>query len=248
MQGQVYEQLTFFPAGSPASRSVLPASAEAARMTVTSGRKCFELSKKSGPVGCLERMLLGSSIWNSTMRLLTWKARVTKQRRLYFQLAVSELPTAGIGCGLLPTLMTQGLKVHTAKGSYPIDPTMLPTPTAIDAGSGRVNRSLSPHASARPTLALAARLCLLPAPMVNDATNASLPRALLKRKSGLAKSAAEYCYQTGVGSRLNPLYVAEMMGFPIDWTISPFLRGADTRSKASETPSSRRYFYKSLNR
>ena len=182
------------------------------------------------------------------MNLLTWKLKGTRSKRMYFQLAVSELPTAGIGCGLLPTLMTQGLKVHTAKGSYPIDPTMLPTPTAIDAGSGRVNRSLSPHASARPTLALAARLCLLPAPMVNDATNASLPRALLKRKSGLAKSAAEYCYQTGVGSRLNPLYVAEMMGFPIDWTISPFLRGADTRSKASETPSSRRYFYKSLNR
>lgn len=32
-------------------------------------------------------------------------------------------------------------------------------------------------------------------------------------------------YQTGTTSQLNPLFVAEMMGFPPDWTVSPFLNG-----------------------
>ena len=91
MKPQVYEQLTLFPVASHdrASRSALLGSKEAVQMTVISGQKCCELSKRSGPVGCLERMLLGSSIWNSTMRLLTWKAKVTKQQRLYYELAVS---------------------------------------------------------------------------------------------------------------------------------------------------------------
>lgn len=32
-------------------------------------------------------------------------------------------------------------------------------------------------------------------------------------------------YQTGSTSQLSPLFVAEMMGFPLDWLVSPFLRG-----------------------
>lgn len=68
---------------------------------------------------------------------------------------------------------------------------MLPTPTAIDAGSGRMNRSPSPNASERPTLAMAAKIGLLPTPTVNDATNASLPASLSTRKSGIAKLAMQ---------------------------------------------------------
>jgi hypothetical protein len=31
--------------------------------------------------------------------------------------------------------------------------------------------------------------------------------------------------QIGTDSQLNPLFVAEMMGFPTDWTILPFQNG-----------------------
>lgn len=55
MNGQVFEQLTLFPGDSHASRLVLPGSEEAVKMTVTSGRKCLELSKRSSPVGWLEK-------------------------------------------------------------------------------------------------------------------------------------------------------------------------------------------------
>ena len=75
MSVQDYEQLTLFPADSPASPSPLPGSVEARRMTVTSGLKCSESLENCGPVGSLVRMLLESSIWRSTQCSLTWKKK-----------------------------------------------------------------------------------------------------------------------------------------------------------------------------
>ena len=58
MNGQDFEQLTLFPADSPASPFLWPGSGEARKMTVTSGRRCCGLLKNSSPVGLLARMLL----------------------------------------------------------------------------------------------------------------------------------------------------------------------------------------------
>ncbi len=182
--------------------------------------------------------LIGRTDWFSTRCALTWKMQATRSGRLYFRLLLSALPTAGTGCGLLPTVQTQGLKVCNAKGRMEFMPLeLLPTPTAIDAGSGRINRSLSPNASERPTLAMAAKLGLLPTPTANDARNVSLPASQSVRKSGIVKVAMQSGkYRTGTGSRLNPRYVAEMMGFPPNWTESPFRHGAGNLSKHSEMP------------
>lgn len=57
MGEQVEGQLTLFPEDSPASRSPLPGSKEARRMTATSGQKWLGLSKNFGPLGLLEKML-----------------------------------------------------------------------------------------------------------------------------------------------------------------------------------------------
>ena len=43
-----------------------------------------------------------------------------------------------------------------------------------------------------------------------------------ENQDSLTKRARE---QTGKTSQLNPQFVAEMMGFPTDWTILPFLSG-----------------------
>lgn len=78
---------------------------------------------------------------------------------------------------------------------------------------------------------------LLPTPTVNDATNSSLPASQVKRKSGLPRMAMQSDeYQAGTTSRLNPLYVIEMMGFPVNWLVSPFLRGVGNPSKHAATP------------
>lgn len=104
-------------------------------------------------------------------------------------------------------------------------------------GSGRINRSLSPGAADRPTIALAARIGLLPMPTANDATNSSLPASQVKCKSGSPRMVMQSDeYQAGTTSRLNPRYVIEMMGFPASWLISPFLRGAENPSKHAATP------------
>lgn len=72
---------------------------------------------------------------------------------------------------------------------------------------------------------------LLPTPHASDASRGG------QKVTGLPKTAMQSDeYRTGTGSRLNPLYVAEMMGFPVNWLVSPFLGGAGKPSKPAETP------------
>ena len=97
MSEQGYEQLTLYQGDSPVNRSPSPGSAEARMMTVTSGRKCSELSRSSGPLGLLEKTLLESSIWRSTRCYLTWRPKATPQGRLLFRLAVSMPRIGGTG-------------------------------------------------------------------------------------------------------------------------------------------------------
>ena len=156
---------------------------------------------------------------------------------------------------------------------------LLPTPTAIDSGTGRMNKSQSPNAKERPTIALAAKMGLLPTPMSTDIHhgkrvkelkaaggdtfhsrangetrpngltdfldfNGLLPtprankvngldlnnEALANRDKGnleeaVAKIVTSCPPTDGATSQLNPLFVEEMMAFPLDWLVSPFLGG-----------------------
>ena len=106
MKKQDFEQLPLFPEDSPVSRSPSPGSEEARKMTVTSGRKCSASYGKSGPLGSLVRTCLESSIWHSTRCFLTWKRKVTKDRRSLFQLAASMPRTNGSGSLFWPTPST----------------------------------------------------------------------------------------------------------------------------------------------
>lgn len=54
-----------------------------------------------------------------------------------------------------------------------------------------------------------------------------------ENQDSLTKRARE---TTGQTSQLSPLYVEEMMGFPRNWTASPFLNGDENQSKPTETP------------
>ena len=142
MKRQDCEQLTLFREVFPASRSALPGSEEARRMTVTSGLKCLELYRNSSPLGLLARMLLGSSIWRSTQCYLTWKISGTPAKRLLFRLVPSTPRTGGTGAPLWPTITTfdaacGGLKgkeytgtCHAMKLIQAVK--MFPTPIATD--------------------------------------------------------------------------------------------------------------------
>ena len=104
------EELTFSPAGSHdrASHSLSPGSEKARKMTVTSGLRCLELYSLQSPGGSLLKMLaaslLGTKGWFSKLCYLTWKEKVTKSRRLLFQLVPKTPATGGTESGLLRTL------------------------------------------------------------------------------------------------------------------------------------------------
>ena len=118
----------------PVNRFQLPESEKEPKMTATCGPKCSELFGLFDPVGSWARtftgLLVGRTGWYSNRCALTWKRKVTKFNRMYFQLAVSALHTKGTGHGLLPTVQTQGLKMceNGKTKFYPVG--FLPTPTA----------------------------------------------------------------------------------------------------------------------
>ena len=63
---------------------------------------------------------------------------------------------------------------------------------------------------------------LLPTPKAQEAKgNASRDRG----KRNLTDEIAKKYNPDGATSQLNPLFVEEMMGFPPDWLVSPFLAG-----------------------
>lgn len=156
------EKSTCSPEDFRASHFQQPVNEKVQPITVTSGRKCLEQFGKLVPDGSwaktFSELLIGREDWFSNVCTLTWKLRGTRSRRSYFQLVASTPNTCDIECGLLPT------------------------PTATDKGSGRMNRSLSPGAASRPSIALAARLGLLPTPTANDAKNATLPKSQKSRR------------------------------------------------------------------
>jgi hypothetical protein len=62
-------------------------------------------------------------------------------------------------------------------------------------------------------------------------------REYVNPKSWEAYSATKMITQeTGKPSQLNPHFVEEMMGFPKNWTVSPFQNGEESQSKHTETP------------
>ncbi len=168
--------------------------------------------------------------------------------RFLFQLAVSERRTRGTGYGsLLPTVQTQGLKVCDKNGKTKfMDVSLLPTPTAQDFKRRGPN-------SKQQGLPEAAYKKILPTPTARSYKNGSkITDERSRRKisqgwamelndlavSGLLPNPTrrddalcnipvmigQHCQQNdGKTSQLNPLFVEDMMGYPLMWTTLPFL-------------------------
>ncbi len=173
MNPQGYEQLTLFPADSldPASRSVLPGSAEARMMTVTSGLRCLELSRNSGPLGSLVKMLLGSSTWHSTRCYLTWKPSATPAGRLLFRLVPSTPRTGGTDARLWPTRIGRWKANIQGPDGQPI---LWETPIASDGA----NRQFYRNSRGEPNLS--GMVKLWPTPTARDFKGANSARHLMR--------------------------------------------------------------------
>lgn len=148
---------------------------------------------------------------SSTPSATILNVRDIPSNRSLFQLAVSERHTNVIGYGsLLPTVQTQGLKVCDKDGKTRfMDLSSLPKQW-IKYGD------------------------LLPTPVASDHTGSCTIRKMTKsngapRTDSLRNMPAVIGMD---GDRLNgrvfqlsPLFVEEMMGYPLMWTTLPFLTG-----------------------
>lgn len=92
-----------------------------------------------------------------------------------------------------------------------------PTPTAIDTGSGRYNKSDSPNAAKRPTLAMMARKNLWPTPTTGDGRGRRTSKKA-KEKFHSGPTLLEAIHGDRPGGKLNPDWVEWLMGWPVGWT------------------------------
>ena len=167
--------------------------------------------------------------------------------RCLFRLVPSVPRTEGTVSGLLPTPIASDFKVRgpgSQQKGLPeiIREVLLPTPTATEIHhrqrverwkrQGRTSMHETEDGEKNPN-GLTDFLDfhgLLP----------TLEHIGRKGKNPRQGGLPDFFAQTGRSFQLNPLFVAEMMGFPVNWTVLPFLPGGSSPSRDMETPSSPR--------
>jgi hypothetical protein len=150
----------------------------------------------------------------------------TKYNRMFFQLQVSTHHTNDTEFGLLPT------------------------PKTVDNHSQRPltngqNISKTTGTKYGINLVQMAEAGLLPTPSAYDWNTAQRQekykeRQQLQKEKGVnlhypLKQMVMDINPNGKTSQLSPQFVMEMMGFPTDWTLLPFLNGEQNQSKQEET-------------
>jgi len=187
----------------------------------------------------------------------------TRFNRIFFQLRASTLPISETESGLLlktpcvadsysenlskkeqkfgnsGTLAQEVQSGFIERRGY-----MLPTPVSSDVEGGVSSpRQIKMHnnrwvrVSDNTGTQFGAKMRdvaqMLPTPKSQEARgNASRDRG----KFNLTDEVSKMHEHDGTSSQLNPLFVEEMMGFPENWTLLPFLNGAQSPSKPTETP------------
>jgi len=244
-------QLIFSQEDSLANHTPKPGSDSAKKMTDISGQKCCEQLERLNQVGLWAKMftalLIGMEGWYSTKCNLTWKLKGTKYGRFYCQLFPSTHPTEGTEFGLLPTVTamdstnaTATMKstqvkegsMHSVTLTRAMTMGMLPTPMASDATTGSI---IGKNDIYRETSGL-------PRKVNQNGKDGSVGLArLIKLTKGRMGDVPSYIQDTmkigdGKPSQLSPQFVLEMMGFPTDWTLLPFLNGETNQSKQEEMP------------
>ena len=178
--------------------------------------------------------------------------------RCLFRLVPSVPRTGGTGYGLLPTPMARDCSPRGANSLQKglpeiIREMLLPTPTATEIhhrqrverwkSQGRTSMHGAEDGEKNPN-GLTDFLDfhgLLPTPTARDWKGApTLEHFARKGKNPQQGSLPDFFAQAGRSFQLNPLFVAEMMGFPVNWTVLPFLPGGSSPSRDTGTPSSPR--------
>ena len=218
-------QLMLFAGDTHANLLAMPGSDKARKMTATYGRNIAVLSKASGPLGSLEKTLLGTSAWASTMCFLTWKHLATPQGRLLFRLVPSMPDTDATEFGLWATPRANDAE---KTGNLAPDPRnglpmqvqqMWMTPNAtIRDGKQSPGSQLSLAKKVKGWRKDGLRM--LPTP--TRAMHKGSSKNSMTRKTGQSRLTKRLDYTVEGGEiqngRLNPTWVEWLMGFPEGWT------------------------------
>lgn len=188
---------------SPASRFPLPGDEEALQMTVTSGRKCLESSKSLPPLGCLEKMLLGSLTWASKRRFLIWKKQDMKSGSSYYLLSPSVRGMRGNGYSLPDTYPTPLASIGKMNVSTALIGRMKKT--------GTLKKLNSTGALWNPNL----QMRVFCTPEVMEQTGTVFHEPETEEQRGLFTEVVDISMKQ---HKINPEWVEWLMGFPIGWT------------------------------
>jgi hypothetical protein len=217
-------KLMFLPEDSLANPIQSQESDLVKKMTAISGQKCLERLEKLNHVGLWEKtfvgLLVGMEGWYSTKCKLTWKIKDMKYNRFLFQLQVSTLRTEGTEFGLLPTPTASAIGEQQSKNQIHISKDGVAKPIRESGIKGNSNLYA--------TLQFRG---MLPRPQASDFQ----PRWKTENWKGESDLPSVIKGINGTHSHLSPHFVMEMMGFPTDWTLLPFLNGERSHSKQEET-------------
>jgi len=228
---------TVLSAGVPC-RPVLPGSAEALRMTVGSGRQCSMWLEQSSPLGAFSKILLASSRWANSMEYCyVWNRLDTRFGLSAFQLTRLGLNTSDTESSLLGTPdASHALGPNGQESSLKntLDRMALwRTPTRQIGERGAMDgekRLENGHCMSIQDQVANPRLW--PTPTVpNGGRRNPEGTSITGRKPDGGKAQMdlrEYAIRTQECSgSLNPRFVEQLMGFPIDHTV---LKRSATRS------------------
>lgn len=258
------EQLMCLQVDSHANHTALPENEKAKKMSAIYGRKCLELYEKFPRHTLWGKtfmgLLIGTGDWFSTRCKLTWKMKGTKYNRLYFQLVAKTPPIKESEFGLLPTPRAMEVIEHPMKQAARLkDRTgnklnnlssaakygMLPTPTTMDNMAPKTDKAIIKEMTiTRPGRTQLSNLRdvvarqMMPTPSTRDykGTNGEEHMENGTGRKHLDQLPNRLKFQHGIDGQLNPRFVAEMMGFPPNWTELPFLSGETKALKDMVTP------------
>lgn len=154
--------------------------------------------------------------------------RITETDGFYLPTPVSSDGTSGgiIGAndtyketknGTLRKYNGQGTNGSLGLGRYV---KFFPTPTTVDAGTGRFNTSVG-SSNARPTLAMMAKKSLWPTPNASDSRDrGNMSNPAIRRRAEIGKQLNLSMVVHPTSGKLSPDWVEWLMGFPIGFTVS----------------------------
>ena len=230
MNEQDYEQLTLFPADSPASRFPWQESKKEKGTIVTYGLRCSELSESCARVALSVKTFLESSRLPPGKWSRIWRRQGITSSCSNLKLRLSERGTGEQECS------SSELR-------------MWPTPTALDPAKERM-KSTQQVGGSRHSLDLPRAVRLWPTPRANEGKDVlqSVPPSRQKEpgKCNLTQAVAmrllttpcaadatgttggtnHRSLRTDVAGQLNPAFVEWLQGFPIGWTD---LNASETR-------------------